>query len=234
VFIFMTDESQEVQSPQGEQQQTDNQKSVMFSQEEVEQMMKDRLNKLHNEKRLREEENDRLRKKLEELQKKQDSGTATIQEREQLQDAKQGTKQAVYQGYSKEDVDTMVNFQMKIKELDRNLSEAEKKDPELAKLMKEGNTISPDEAKLIALPDGINNGVAIIKQLLKDGRDLNLFRTYISAGDRTGLISYLNDMSKKLEATAEKPHPSGYTPSPQLPESEGEQDDLENYIKNKY
>jgi chromosome segregation ATPase len=206
-------------------------KVEMFTRDEVEEMMKARVAKTANDARQQREENENLKKRLEELQRKQDSGTATTEERSQLQTAKTAEIQAHQQGYTREEAEQYAMHKMDVADLDKKLTDAREKDPEFKDLLEKGNKLYEEEVKLTA---GIPNAPAVVKQLLKDRRDLNLYRAYISSGNLTDVISFLNDMSRKLESTEQKPHPSGYEPSPVLAESSGDQEDTSDYIGSRY
>lgn len=206
-------------------------KEEMFSKKEMEEMIKARVAKSAETSRLQREENDNLRKKLEILERKQEAGTATTDERSQLHTARTAETQASQQGYTREQAEAFALHQMDIAELDKNLTAARDKDPEFKELVEKGNRLHPEEVKLTA---GLPNAPAVVKQLLKDRRDLNLYRAYIAEGNLRDVTSFLNDMSRKLESTEQKPHPSGYEPSPVLSESGGDQEDTSEYISNKF
>lgn len=206
-------------------------KEEMFSKKEMEEMIKARVAKGAEENRLRREENESLRKKLADLERKQEAGTATTDERSQLHTARTTENEASQQGYTKEQAEQMALHQMDIADLDKKLTDARDKDPEFKDLLEKGNKIHVEEVKLTA---GLPNAPAVVKQLLKDRRDLNLYRAYIAEGNLRDVTSFLNDLSRKLESTEQRPHPSGYDPAPVLSESGGDQEDTSEYISSKF
>lgn len=207
-----------------------------YSQAEVERMITERRARDAEQLRLKNEETKQLKARMQELESKMQKGTATTDEMSQLQSAKTTAEHGQQQGYSNEDVQNMVNWEMQKKELGNKLIEAHKKDPEFAKLVKEGNKITEDEAMFTAY---LPNGPAVVKHLLKDKKSLDLYRAGLNNYGRDGgvlAMQILNNLSDQLDSNKEAAHPSNYTPAPELADASDEDQafDEANYISSKY
>jgi hypothetical protein len=214
--------------------------SKMFTEDEVKAMMektvKDRLAREAENTRLQKEENERLKKQLEELHRKADKGTATTDELAQIQTANYTAANAQAQGIPFEQARQMVKQEMQMEEFHSKLEEARDKDPEFAKLLKDGNKLYSEEVDELAY---LPNAASVIKHLLKDKKSFELLRTATRNYQRDGGIGFkmvANNLSDKLADTQEKPMPSQFKPAEQLSDASDEDQnfDEKNYISSKY
>jgi hypothetical protein len=207
-----------------------------FTESEVEEMVRRRRERDAEALRLQHEENKRLKAKLEELESKAQKGTATVEEMTQLQTAKDAAAKTQEQGYSPEDVKNIIAWEMQQKELTSKLEEARDKDPEFAKLLKDGNKLFAEEvAETAYLP----NAPAVIKLLMKDKKSLDLFRRAAMNYQRDGgtaVMMVLNNLSDQLAGTEEKPTPSPFKPAERLSDASDEDQNFDesDYISSKY
>lgn len=203
-----------------------------FTETEVEELMRKRHERTNENLRLQHEENKRLKSKLEELESKTQKGTATVDDMQQLEAAKTAATQSQAQGLSPEQMQRMVEMGMQHKELENKLIEANQKDPEFARLLKEGNKLSLEEVVETAY---LPNAPAVIKQLMKDKKAFALFKASQMEGP-VSMMTVLNNLSDKLESTAEKPAASQYKPAEPLSDASDEDQNFDegDYIKGKY
>jgi uncharacterized membrane protein YheB (UPF0754 family) len=203
-----------------------------FTEDEVQELIRKRTERERENSRLLHEDNKRLKSKLEELESKMQKGTASDQDMVQLQAAKQAAAQGQAQGYTPEQVKHIVAWEMQQKELGSKLEEAREKDPEFAKLIKDGNKIFAEEvAETAYLP----NAPAVVKYLMKDQKSLMALRAAWQEG-RSQVMMVLNNLSDRLSTDQEKPAPSQFKPAEQLSDASDDNQnfDEKDYISSKY
>lgn len=213
--------------------------SKTFSQSEVEKMIKERTDRERENSRLKHEENERLKKELSDLSSKMQKGIATTDEMTQLQTATKAAEQGQQQGYSQEDVQRLVEGAMQQKDLESKLMTAKEKDPEFKKLVEENaktNAVSMDHVLGTAY---LPNAVAVVKHLMKDKKSLDLYNAAIAnVGVDRGVsaMMVLNNLSDKLQGSAEKPMESQYKPAEHLSDASDEDQNFDesSYIGSKY
>lgn len=214
-----------------------------FTQSEVESMIKARTDREREQLRLKHEENERLKSKmqdfetkLQDLQEKVQTGTATTDETQQLQTAKTAAQQGAREGYSEDELKNIVSWEMQKQAFTNKLMDANKKDPEFSKLVKEGQKLEEHEVMGLAY---LPNGTAVLKQLLKDPKALAVYRAGIqNAPNDNGVaaMTYLNSLSDRIGATTEKPAPSSFQPAEQLSDASDEDQgfDETDYVSKNY
>jgi hypothetical protein len=217
----------------------------VFTQEEVEKLIRDRTEKERVNSRLKSEENEKLKKQLEEYEAKLQKGTATASEIQQLDTAKQAAGNAQMQGFTPEQVQAQVQMAMEQKEMEGKLTDAYQKDPEFKKLVDENkkatearspNALSIEEVLATAY---LPNSIAVVKHLMKDPKSMTVFKTALSRAPYDGGINammVLNNFSDRLSDKQEMAHPSTYEPAAELSDNSDESQafDLKNYIDSKY
>ena len=222
---------------------TDNniQTPKMYTEDDVQRMMKDRLAREESRRKeelsRKEEEAASLKKQLEDLEKKMQQGTATNAEIDKLQAAKGTATQGVQAGYSPEEMQSIVDFELKKKDLTGKLQEAIQKDPEFKKLYEQNGKNIP--TNLIMGTSYLPNAVAVVKHLMKDKKSLELYAAAAANAHYDNAVSamqILNNFSDRLADNHEKPHPSMYEPAPQLADASDEDQNFDEstYIKSKY
>lgn len=207
----------------------------MFSQDEVEQLIRDRTEKERVNSRLKNEENEKLKRQLEDYEAKLQKGTASADEMQQLDTAKQAAAQGQQQGYTAEQVQSFVSMAMEQKQLETKLQDAYEKDPEFKKLVEENKktgALSGDEVLATAY---LPNSVAVVKHIMKDPKSLAVYKT-AQMRSPTEVMMVLNNFSDRLSDKQEVAHASTYEPAAPLSDASDESQafDLKNYINSKY
>lgn len=217
----------------------------MFTNDEVEEIVRRRRDRDAENLRNQIEENKKLKGQLEELESKLQKGTASTEEIQQLQTAKETATKGQQQGYTPDQVQGMVQMAMEQKELENKILDAYQKDPEFKKLADSNkeltNKNAPNglyEPEILAM-SYLPNAVAVAKHLMKDPKAMSVFKTALANAnfDRgVSAMMVLNDFSDRLGSKQELAHPSAYEPAAQLPEASDETQafDLKNYINSKY
>lgn len=211
----------------------------MISKADMEKIIQDRIKKSRQREAEQEKEAAALRKQIENLQKKFESGKATSSESEEYMTAVNTNTQGKQQGLSQEDIDAEVDKRIKVMKLNKSIVDAQEKDKELNTLLKDPDSlkkISPEEKDLLCEYD---NGAAIFKHLLTDDRDRLVYKATLQAavnGDGgKSYYEFLGNLSRKLESSAIYPHPSNYKPSPNLNDTgDTEEFSTESYIRKNY
>jgi hypothetical protein len=217
----------------------------MYTNDEVEEMVRRRRERDAENLKKQIEENNKLKSKLEELESKLQKGTASTDEMAQLQTAKDTAMQGQQQGMSPEEVQARVNQALEQKQFETKIKEAYDKDPEFKKLVDNNKVLNEKNA-----PNGLYehdiltmsylpNSVAVAKQLMKDPKAMMVFKTAMARMPIDGGVSammVLNDYSDRLGATQETAHASSYEPAKELPETgdESQSFDLTAHINSKY
>ena len=205
-----------------------------FNESEVEEMLKKRRERDAEALRLQHEDNKRLRSRLEELERNAQKGTASDADMMQLQTAKNAVAQGQAQGYSRDEVQNIVAWELQQKQLEDKLYDAKEKDPEFAKLIDENkNKQNKLFSEDIALTAYLPNPAAVIKQLMKDDKSLRALRM---ARSESEAMLVLNNLSDRLSGNEEKPAPSQYKPAEPLSDASDEDQnfDEKDYISSKY
>lgn len=217
----------------------------VFTQDEVEQLIRDRTEKERVNSRLKNEENEKLKKQLEELESKMQKGTASTEEMQQLETAKQTAAQGQMQGYTPEQVQTMVQAGIEQEKLGNKIQDAYQKDPEFKKLVDNNKSLTEKHApnglyepEVVAMAH-LPNAVAVAKLLMKDPKSMAVFKKAVSNVSYDGGVSammVLNNFSDRLSDQQEVAHPSTYEPAAELSDNSDESQsfDLKNYIDSKY
>jgi len=109
--------------------------------------------------------------------------------------------------------------QAKIHSMMQKINAATEQDPELEELRRTGNDLNPI-IPLMSELDHIPNIAAVAKHLLKDKADYAVLK-YSTPGQ---MVQQINTISKQLAGL--EPKASGYKPSQQLSEPEGETGDI--------
>lgn len=122
-----------------------------------------------------------------------------------------------------ENTKKMENFQKKI-------GEAVEKDQEFKKLVAESpQYLSPDQ---VMSTSHLPNAPDVLKHMLKDPRDYQLLQAAAQTS-QAEMIRVLNEVSMKLEQRRNMPRPSEYEHIPQMGDGEGDDFDLDDYLKGK-
>jgi hypothetical protein len=205
----------------------------LFTQEEVTRMSEDRRKRDAEALRLKHEENQRLLEdkknletKLQDIEKRMQAGTASTQDMQQYQAAEQGAQKAQQQGVPPEQYAAMVDYGMRVRELETKIKDAHDKDPEFAKLIKDGNKLSPEHVVETAF---LKNSPAVIKHLMKDPEDYQIYLNAFARGQIDGGVSaqmVLKNISDKLSSSNERPKPSQYQPPQELGDNSDEDQDF--------
>lgn len=205
----------------------------MIPEEEVGKMIQERTARERETTRLKHEENERLKKQIQELQSKLEKGIATPEDVTKLQAAEQGAQQGAQQGMSQAELERYVEMRLKTQELANKIDEAAKKDAEFKKLMGETDLYAEEVASTAYLP----NSVAVVKYLMKNEKAKKTLRAALER-DPTGTraMEILNNYSDLVDGQSQKPKPSDYQPAPELAD-EGDTDqqfDVSRYISDRY
>jgi len=208
----------------------------MFTEEEVNKMINDRLRNKEMEYKRKTEE--AVRKRVAELEKKERSGTATPEERTELSAGKSAEAQAQTQGIHPDAIPYIIEEEMSKKKYAQSVIDAAEKDPQFKTLLQDKNSRvlvnSDQEYFLKDLP----NSAAVLKTLLSNKKENNLmqakFQEMIHKREPSIMVQYINDLSDKLEKSSTSPRAPSYTPDANLSDfGESSQDfDLKNYVKN--
>lgn len=200
-----------------------------------------RLKKARQQEEATAKEAEKVRKELDDLKKKFESGKATSNETAQYVEAKNTVDQSLQQGIDPRDLPAIIDQHMKLTKLEQTMAEAQEKDPELKALMQNPESvqkISRDELDSFSY---LPNPAAVFKHLLTNDQDRMVLKAAEQAynyGNGDGGVSYfqfLNNLSNKLKDTAVYPHPSNFKPAANLTDiGESDSFDSESYIKNKY
>lgn len=206
--------------------------SKIFTEDETNELIKKRTERERENSRLLHDENSRLKKRLEDLESKMQKGTASDDDMVQLQTAKQASAQAQAENYTPDQVRHIVDYAMQQKELGGKLEEARDKDPEFAKLLKDGNKLFQEEVNEMAY---LPNAPAVVKHLMKDQKSLLALRAAWREG-RSSVMMVLNNLSDRLADNQEKPVPSQFKPAEQLSDSSDEDQNFneKDYISKNY
>lgn len=212
--------------------------SKEFTREDVERM---RREKEELEKRLsnKDIEHNRktegLKKRIEELEKKEKSGTATHEESMELSVGRSAVAQAVTAGITPEQAEVMVQERMKRAELGQKIDKAAETDAEFKSMLQDpknkGKINSDHEYILRDLP----NAPAVLKKLLSDPREMALMQAKYNDAFQYGssvFVDYMNQLSEKLEKSSSRPRASSYTPIPDISDfgDSGQDFDLKNFV----
>lgn len=176
-----------------------------------------------------------IEKRLLDLEKKNEKGTATQDEKIEYQNSVAAAGQAKNDGIPPEAIPHIVEISNRNKKTTEQLNEAIEKDEEFKNLAEKGNPISGEEIYFIG--QSVDNTPAVIKHLLKDKRDYDLFQIAKSNAQYDGGLSLkklIYEFSDKLNADIKKPSPSGYTPAPDLSDTGAADQDFNDadYVKN--
>jgi len=217
----------------------------------VEQLKKShsvQMKKMRENNEAKERENKLLIERLNDLEKKVNSGTATQnQNLEYQQNLKAlGTaEQKIEEGTLNPDmIQAFVKHQMAQEKLADNLKDATTKDEEFKELMQKNGQMDPQDQKINLYEVSemaklnIKNPSAVVKHLLKNDKDAHIMRLAFENSAMDNGQSFANmiyNLSEKIDAKSDSPRPSSYTPAPRMSDA-GHSDDFEeaDYIKNKY
>jgi hypothetical protein len=177
-----------------------------------------------------------LKKRIEELEKKEKAGTATHEESMELSAGRQAASEASKNNLSPQEVEFVVQDRMKKKEFSENLKKAEDSDPAFKAMLndpKNQGKFNDDHA--YAMRD-LPNAPAVIKKLLSDPREMALmqakYQDALTMGSSSMFVEYMNKLSEKIEQSTSRPRASSYTPAPDISDfGDSSQDfDLGNYV----
>lgn len=211
---------------------TTEKKPIVYSDEEVQEIMKKRVaQERKSSERAAEQERQKFEAKIAELEKKVNAGTASMDEQAQHQKAKNTIEEGQQQGLSPEQLQYQVQEQMKMQTLDQKFTEAKSKDPEFAKLWDEGNQIN---SAIFPAMAHLDKPEMVLKHLLKDKKAHNMMQLAASGGLRD-FTQFIDDLEDKLMANSQNtPRPPNYPKIPDFSNAgDTDQDfDLEDYVKN--
>lgn len=207
----------------------------MFTEEEVNKMINDRLrNKEMEHKR----KTDAVMKRVADLEKKEKAGTATVEERTELSTGKSAEAQAQTQGIHPDAIPYIIEEEMSKKKYAQSILDSAEKDPQLQAALKSPNSnvlVNSDQSYFLK---DLPNAAAVLKTLLINKKENNLmqakFQEMIHKREPSIMVQYINDLSDKLEKSSTSPRAPSYTPDANLSDfGESSQDfDLKNYVKN--
>jgi hypothetical protein len=227
------------QNPQGDAGQSPDagqaQSQKMFTEEEVAKLLEERLKNKDMENRRK---NEKIIKRLEELEAKEKAGTATPDERIELSQGKTAQAQAKGEGIHPDAIPYIIDEEMAKEKFKQNISNAMEKDPEFKALLTPESKRLVNEDQLFFLRD-LPNSAAVLKTLLANKKENNLmqakFQEMIYSGKPSIMVEYINNLSDKLEQSATKPRASSYTPDPNISDfgDSGQDFDLKKYIAGK-
>lgn len=207
----------------------------MFTEEEVKQMIDDRLRKKDME-HLRKMED--VKKRIAELESKEKAGTATPEERTELSTGKGAQAQAQAQGVHPDAIPYLVEEEMSKKKYAQGVKDAAEKDPQFKSALQDPNgrmLVNHDQEFFLK---DLPNAAAVLKTLLTNKKENNLmqakFQEMIYKKEPSIMVQYINDLSDKLEKSASSPRAPSYTPDANLSDfGDSAQDfDLKKYIQN--
>ena len=224
-----------------------------FSREDMEKSLQIRLQKERAARENAERENREFRARIDELQKKVDSGKATQNETREYYEtnnaqtrAQQAADNAQSSGMmTKEQADQYinhrVNHEVNMNNMIHQVKDAADKDPEFKDLISANNTtqrLTDPECAFIANLPGIKNKAALIKHLLKNDKDNHILKiagSNYAKDNGAEAAKFLYGLSEDLENNLSKPGPSPFRPVPNL-QDVGKSDDfdVEEYINSKY
>ncbi len=207
----------------------------MIPEDDVAKMIQERTAREREQTRLKHEENERLKKQLQDLQARMEKGNATPEDMGKLQAAKDAATEGMQQGMTQQQLEQLVESRMQIETLSKKLEDARQKDPEFAKLLE--TNAQNLYAEEVAGTAYLDNAPAVIKYLLKDKKSLALYRRALET-DRSGVqaMLVLNNLSDLVADKAERPKSSEYEPTPELSDTSNTDQsfDVSKYISSKY
>jgi hypothetical protein len=210
------------------------QSNKLFTEEEASEFVRQRRARDAEALRLKNEEIKRLKSKLENLEKKEEQGRASVDDMQQLVTAKQAIQEGVQKGYTEEELSMHVEMAMKQKELMNQLVDAKEKDQDFSDLWVKGNQLRTEEVMATAY---LPNAPAVVKLLLKDKNALDTYR-YAQMNSQNdngiGVMNVLYNLSQTVENGREKPRPNQYSPATQLKESSSDSFNISDYVGSKY
>jgi len=210
-----------------------------FDRERIEESVKARIRKERVKAEEAQKEAEAVRKELDELKKKFETGKATSNETDTYISTENKIDESLRQGIPYEALPEIIDHHIKLTKMGQQLDEAMEKDPELKALFNDPSSpkkISREELEsFIDLP----NPAAVFKHLLKNDNDRKLLKaaevSYVNGDGGFKYFEFLNNLSDKLKDTASYPHPSNFKPNASLTDTgEAETFDSESYIKSKY
>jgi hypothetical protein len=240
----MTTENPNLTAPESQEQRPAGQQPN-FSYADVESNFRTRLKK---EKERHQKETDVLKNRLDDLEKKITSGKATQSENLEYQTglnaADEASKQVASGQITPEDFDSIVRFRMMEEKASEKIKDAMDKDTEFKGLV-ESNNAMPKGQQLLSTEDvlemigrDIKNIPAVVKHLLKNAKDRQIFRLASNHQARDGGISltqFVHDLSEKLEMNASRPRPNEFSIIPKVTDAGATEDFSEaSYISEKY
>ena len=206
------------------------------------------MKKMRESQEAKERENKLLIERVQELEKKVNSGTATQSqnlEYQQTMKAVGDANKSVEEGtLDPSHIQAFVKHQMAQEKLADNIKEATEKDEEFKELMQKNGQLGPQDQKvnLYEVSEmaklNIKNPAAVLKHLLKNDKDAHIMRLAFENSNVDNGQSFANmiyNLSEKIESKSEAPRPNSYTPAPRMADS-GHADDFDvaEYIKSKY
>lgn len=122
------------------------------------------------------------------------------------------------------------NKRDRINKVSQKINEASEKDPELKQLVSEkGNMFSADDVALMGKFEAIPNIAAVIKRILKDPTE---YQIYSTAPNEFEKAKFIKDLSEKIDNRNPERNRK-YEPAEQLSGSSPQGEDLSEYV-NKY
>jgi hypothetical protein len=236
-------DTNEMQNVQNEQPPIPQNPSVvhdgMSPEEKRAESYKIRLSKARQEAEEEAKRADKLKKELDDLKKKFESGKATTNEASDYVTTENVINKAHQDGIHPDAIPGIIEDHMARKKLTQSLEVAVSKDKELAELMNDPSSqqkISPDE--LLAMKY-LDNAPAVFKHLLKNDNDRMVLKAaeqaFANGDGGVAFYTHLNNLSEKLKKTASYPHPTKFKETPDLSDvGDSEVFDTESYIKSKY
>jgi hypothetical protein len=205
----------------------------------IEESFKNRLKKERIKAEEAAKDAERVKKELDELKKKFESGKATSNESAEYVMTQNKVEQAVQQGIDPSELPAIIDEYMKLQKFDQQMVEAQEKDPELKALMQDPASvqkISKAEYDSFAY---LKNPAAVFKHLQKNDQDRMVLKAaeqaYVNGDGGVQYFTFLNNLSAKLNDTAVYPHPPNFKPSASLTDiGESDSFDSESYIKSRY
>lgn len=242
------DNEQQQQSPDQTQPSPPENAGQSFSNNDVEKIVRTRLEKEREKRTSIEKEKEELKKRVEELQKKVDSGKANQSESMEYQQTLTAEGKAQDQVSSgmiaPEQLPGIITQYINETKASDKIQEAVKEDPEFAELCEKNKNaqnyndkITTDEIGFL-VEIGIQNVPAVLKHLLKNDIDrkiLKLAQGNINRDNGMSLTEFVKKLSNDIDSTTKRPSPSPYYPAKNVSDiGRGDDFDVSSYISDKY
>lgn len=177
-----------------------------------------------------------LKKRIEDLERKEKSGTATHEESMELSAGRQAEAQAAQNNLSPHEVEYVVRERMKGAEFNEKIEKAAQTDAEFKNMLNDPKNQGMFNSDHMYAIRELPNSPAVMKKLISDPRERALmqakYNDALSRGESSVFVEYINQLSEKLEKSGSRPRASSYTPPPDISDfgDSGQDFDLGKYV----